>query len=89
MSDSFAKFAVFMAVIAGTVAIPLAIAHHGSVRLSESTELVQRRTRELDKLRETNAHLTRLAAQAKAQQLTDQQLTELLRMRSEAGALRR
>ncbi len=76
------------AVAAVSLAIPLAMHCIGRVRLREESELLRQNVQKIERLEETNARLTRLAGQAKAQSLTDEQLLELMRLRREAGELR-
>jgi hypothetical protein len=89
MTESSHKTALIIAVIAGSVAVPLAIHYYGWLRLRERDALLQQRTQELESLAETNARLIRVAAQAKSHLLTEEQLRELMRLRGEAGELRR
>jgi len=84
------KTAVITAIIVASVVVPLLVQHRAQARIREQDEVWQRQTNELARVTADNQRLANLLAQAKnTRPLSDKQLSEVLRARSEVGLLRR
>ena len=78
------------AIIVASVVVPLLVQHGAQARLREQDEVWQRQTNQLAQINADNQRLANLLAEAKnTRQLSDKQLSEVLRLRSEVGLLRR
>jgi hypothetical protein len=83
------KLGLAGAVAVAGVATPLVIQHQAAVRLREENRSLQQQADQAAEQRAENEHLSRMVAQANAAHaLTNNQLSELLRLRGEVGLLR-
>jgi len=84
-----ARSAILFVVVLASVAASLAIQQHLRIRLREQDEIRQRQAGQLARLTAENERLARLAAGRTADpSLSQSQLLQLLRLRSEVGQLR-
>ncbi len=88
MNSAF-KLALVAAVIAGSAAAPLVIKHRAKARLSEQNDSLLQQTARLAELSAENQRLSNLVAQLDSPAFSDEQLTELLRLRAQLGPLRK
>jgi hypothetical protein len=84
------KIAFVIAIFAGSVAVPFALHHHAQSKLDEMNKALHQHSGQFERLTSENERLSNLVAQANSSQsLSKDQLGELLRLRSEAGWLRK
>ncbi|MGA3145664.1 MAG: sigma-70 family RNA polymerase sigma factor [Verrucomicrobiota bacterium] len=90
MATTKLQAGIINAVIVVSVVTPLLVQHHAQARLREQDKAWQLQTNQLAQVNADNQRLANLLAQAKnTQSLSDNQLPEVLRLRSEVGLLRR
>ena len=84
------KPAIMGAVLAAALAAPLLVQHRADVRWRVQRQASRQQAVSLDQLSAENERLSNVVARVKSSQsLSDAQLTELLKLRNEAGQLRR
>jgi len=89
MATTKLKTGVISAIIVASVVTPLVVQHQAQARLRDQDESLRQRADELAKLQANNEQLSKLVAQAKSPRpLTNDQLSELMRLRGEVGRLR-
>jgi len=83
------KAGIIAAIVVAGVATPLVIQHQAQVKLAEKDSLLRQQSEQLAQLVSESQRLSNLLAQASpSRSLPSDQLMELLRLRSEVGALR-
>ena len=83
------KTGVISAIVVASVAAPLAVQHQAHARLRDQDASLRDRTDRVARLQEDNARLSNLFASAnKSSALSNEQFSELLRLRGEVGRLR-
>src|SRR5690242_403041 len=84
------KLGVIGAVAVASVATPLVIQHQAQVKLREQNQSLREQVEHLSQLKTENARLADLVAEAnRAQALSKDQLSELMKLRGEVGMLRK
>jgi hypothetical protein len=83
------KILILIVVVVASVAASVVIRHRGQVQLQEREKSIQAQADALMRMSGENERFTKLIAQVKSTEpLSREQLTELLKLRSEAGQLR-
>ena len=83
------KTGIASAIVVASVVTPLVVHHQAQAGLRDQAETLRDRTDRLTRLQEENARLSDLFAQAnKSPALSNEQFSELLRLRGEVGRLR-
>ncbi len=83
------KLGVIGSVAIASVATPLVMQHQARVTLREENQSLRRRVAQLAQLSAENERLSNQVARANNSLLSNDQLSELMRLRGEVGALRR
>jgi hypothetical protein len=84
------KFGIISVIAVAGVAAPLAIQHQSEARLREENLALRQQASQLAQVAAENERLSNQLVQAKsAESLSREQMSELLRLRGEAGQLRR
>jgi hypothetical protein len=83
------KVGIISVIAAAGVATPFAIQHQSEARLREENQALRQRIGQVDQIAAENERLSNLVVQAKGSaSLSREQMSELLRLRGEAGGLR-
>jgi RNA polymerase sigma factor (sigma-70 family) len=83
------KSGIISAIVVASVVTPLAVQHQAQARLRDQDGALRRRADWLSRLQEENERLSNRFAQAnKSSALSNEQFSELLRLRGEVGRLR-
>src|SRR5207249_1154959 len=86
MATTKLKAGMITAIIVASVMTPLFLQHQAQARRREQDEVWQRQTNQLAQVTAANQRLANLLAQAKnTRSLSDNQFSEVLRLRSEIG----
>jgi RNA polymerase sigma factor (sigma-70 family) len=89
MATTKLKTGVIGAIVVASVVTPLVVQHQAHARLRDQDEALRDRTDRLSRLQEENERLSNLFAQAnKSPALSNEEFSELLRLRGEVGRLR-
>ena len=84
------KFAIISVIAVAGVATPLAIQNQSQARLREENQVLRQQASQMVQLTAENERLSNLLAQAESgESLSGEQMGELLKLRGEAGRLRR
>jgi len=90
MAMTTVKAGMAGALVIASVVTPLIVQHKAQARLRDQDEALRDRTDRLSRLQEQNERLSNLFAQGnKSPALSNEQFSELLRLRGEVGRLRR
>lgn len=89
MNISVLRVALLTALVAGAVVAPIATQHKAQGRWRLQDEILLRQNARLAELAAENLRLSNLVSNLDNQPLSDEQLTELLRLRGQLGPLRR
>ncbi|PYJ86103.1 MAG: hypothetical protein DME22_06555 [Verrucomicrobia bacterium] len=90
MAATKLKTGVISAIVVASVATPLLVQHQAQARLREQDQALRQRTDQLAKFQAENEQLSKLLAAAKnSRPPSNDQLSELMRLRGEVGRLRR
>jgi RNA polymerase sigma factor (sigma-70 family) len=88
MSMTNLKAGIISAVVLASVVTPLVLQHQAQARLRDQNEALRQRADRLTNLQTENQRLSNLLAQASPRSLSNEQFSELLRLRGEVGRLR-
>src|SRR3989442_5567 len=88
MTTAGLKLGVVSAIVFASVATPLVIQHCAQIKWHEKNEALRQQADRLAQLAAENERLSNLVAQTKGPSLSNDQLSELLRLRGEIGQLR-
>jgi RNA polymerase sigma factor (sigma-70 family) len=90
MTMSKLKAGIISAVVVASVATPLVMQHQAQVKLREENRSLRQQAAHLAQLQTENEHLSNLVAQANhASAVSQEQLSELMKLRGEVGLLRK
>src|SRR5437660_495473 len=90
MAATKLKTGVISAIVVASVATPLLVQHQAQARLREQDQALRQRTDQLAKFQPENEQLSKLLPAAKSSRPpSNDQLSELMRLRGEVGRLRR
>src|SRR5438552_8989463 len=88
MATTKLKTGVISAIVVASVVTPLLVQHQAQARLRDQDEALRQQTDQATKLQAENERLSSLLAGAKSpRSLSNDQLSELLRLRGEVGRL--
>lgn len=89
MATTKLKAGIASAIVAASVVTPLMVQHQAQARLRDQDGALRRRADQLVKLQAENEQFSKLLASAEnSRSLSNEQLTELMRLRGEVGRLR-
>ena len=89
MSMTKLKLGVISAVVAAGMATPIVMQHRSQARLRDENQSLRQQVDQLVQLKSENERLSNLVVQANNNQLSKEQLSELMKLRSEVGELRK